>query len=190
MLETNNDITVQKQAEAALQERERRYRTIFQTTGVSIWEEDFSRVKAAIDDLKMQGVRDFRQYFADHPAFIREAIAMVKIIDVNDATVALFGARSRDELLVSLHKIFVPESLDVFARELLAIAEGQTSFQSEALASYAYRRICENAELRATFATDSGIRAFWAKPEQEWISLWGPAIDLGAKVKDRFNPYL
>jgi len=121
------------QAEAALQERERRYRTIFQTTGVSIWEEDFSRVKAAIDDLKMQGVRDFRQYFADHPAFIREAIAMVKIIDVNDATVALFGARSRDELLVSLHKIFVPETLDVFTRELLAIAEGQTSFQSEAV---------------------------------------------------------
>jgi PAS domain S-box-containing protein len=132
-LETNNDITVQKQAEAALQERERRYRTIFQTTGVSIWEEDFSRVKVAIDVLKKQGVRDFRQYFADHPAFIREAIAMVKIIDVNDATVALFGARSRDELLVSLHKIFVPVTLDVFTRELLAIAEGQTSFQSEAV---------------------------------------------------------
>jgi hypothetical protein len=64
------------------------------------------------------------------------------------------------------------------------------SFQSEVLANYAYRRICENAELRATFATDSGIREFWAKPEQEWMSLWGPAIDLEAKVKERFNPYL
>ena len=37
-------------------ESERRYRHIFQTAGVSIWEEDFSQVKAAIDDLKAQGV--------------------------------------------------------------------------------------------------------------------------------------
>src|SRR5262249_27571797 len=57
---------------------------------------------------------------------------MVKIVDVNDATVKLFGARSKDELLVSLHAIFTPETQDVFAGELVAIAEGRTSFASEA----------------------------------------------------------
>ena len=53
---------------------------------------------------------------------------MVKIIDVNDVTVKLFGARSKDELLVSLHKIFTPETEAVFAGELIAIAEGRNSF--------------------------------------------------------------
>ena len=35
---------------------------------------------------------------------------MAKILDVNDVTVKLFGARSKDELLVSLHKVFLPET--------------------------------------------------------------------------------
>ena len=131
ILETNNDITERKRAEAELRESEKRYRHIFQTAGVSIWEEDFSQVKAALDDLKAQGVRDFSQYLAAHPEFIQQAISMVKIIDVNDATVKLFAAPSKDELLVSLHKIFLPEAEEVFAGELIAIAEGRTNFESE-----------------------------------------------------------
>lgn len=131
VLKTNTDITERKRAEAKLRESEQRYRNIFDTAGVSIWEEDFSEVKAAIDEVKAQGVRDFRQYLAAHPEFVRRAISMVKIVDVNDATVRLFGARSKDELLVSLHAIFTPETQDVFAGELVAIAEGRTSFEAE-----------------------------------------------------------
>src|SRR3989440_3928918 len=46
------DITEQKRAEAEVRDSEARYRYIFQSTGVSIWEEDFTRVKGAIDELK------------------------------------------------------------------------------------------------------------------------------------------
>ena len=130
-LETNNDITERKQADAELLTSERRYRNIFQTAGVSIWEEDFSQVKAAIDDLKARGVRDFAQYLAKNPEFVRQAIAMVRIVNVNDTTVKLLGAAHKDELLVSLHKIFLPETEDVFRQELVAIAEGQTFFEAE-----------------------------------------------------------
>jgi PAS domain S-box-containing protein len=131
VLETNNDITGRKQVEAELRESERRYRNIFQTIRVSIWEEDFSEVRAAIDGLKAQGVEDFRRYLAEHPQFVRQAIAMVKIVDVNDATVALFAARNKDELLGSLQKIFLSETEAVFAEELITIAEGRTFFESE-----------------------------------------------------------
>jgi len=125
------DITQRRQAEIALRDSEQRYRYIFDATGVSIWEEDFSRVKAAIDDLKSPDVGDFRPYFAAHPEFVREAVSMVKIVDVNDTTVKLFAAESKDELLVSLHKIFLPETEEAFLGELLAIAEGRTSFAAE-----------------------------------------------------------
>jgi PAS domain S-box-containing protein len=125
------DITLRKQAEADLRESERRHRHIFHATGVSIWEQDFSEVKAAIDDLKRSGVGDFREYLKSSPGFVDRAISMVRIVDVNEATLKLFGARSKDELVLSLHNVFTADTHAVFAGELVAIAEGQTTFEGE-----------------------------------------------------------
>jgi hypothetical protein len=69
----------------------------------------------AIDDLKAGGVRDFRQYLGAHPEFIEQAVSMVKVLDVNEATVELFGAHDKHELLASLDKLFTPETQEVFA---------------------------------------------------------------------------
>jgi len=125
------DLSDQKRAEAELRESERRYRYIFQSTGVSIWEEDFSQVKIAIDNLKASGVQHFRQYVAAHPEFVEQAISMVKILDVNEATLELFGAHDKHELLASLDRVFTSEAREVFAGELIALAEGRTWFQAQ-----------------------------------------------------------
>ena len=129
--ELRKEIIERKRAQEELRESETRYRHIFQSAGVSILEEDFSQVKIAIDDLKARGVQDFRQYLAAHPEFVEQAISMVKILDVNEATVELFGAQDKQELLVSLDKIFTPETQEVFAGELIALAEGRTWFESQ-----------------------------------------------------------
>src|SRR5207244_6742877 len=68
---------------------------------------------------------------AAHPDFVQQAISMVRIVDVNDVTVKLFAAERKNDLLVSLHKVFVPETQEVFAAELIALAEGQRSFAAE-----------------------------------------------------------
>src|SRR5438876_3507364 len=114
-----------------LRESEQRYRHIFESTGVSIWEEDFSRVKTAIDALKAAGVHDVRAYCAAHPAFVRDAVAMVRIVDVNTASLTMFAAETKDQLLASLDRVFVTETLDVFVEELAAIAEGRVSVEAE-----------------------------------------------------------
>ena len=131
ILETNNDITERKRAEAELRDSERRYRYIFQSTRVSIWEVDFTQVKTAIDDVMAGGVQDFRQYLATHPEFVEQTISMAKIVDVNEATVELFGARDKHELLVSLDHVVTTDVQDVFAEELIALAEGRTWFESQ-----------------------------------------------------------
>jgi PAS domain S-box-containing protein len=125
------DVTERKRAEDELRASEYRHRHIFQANYVSIWEEDWSLVKAAIDDLKAQGIRDLRQYVEAHPEFVRQAIAMVRVLDVNEATVRLFGAQRKEQLLSSFDRMFASQAEDVFAEELVAIADGQTSFEAE-----------------------------------------------------------
>ncbi len=131
ILETNNDITNRKQADAKLGDSEERYRYIFDSAGVSIWEEDFSQVKAAIDGLGARGIRDAREYLAAHPEFVQQAIAMMRVVDVNNASLKLFAAGTKDELLGSLNKVFVRETREAVVKVLVGIAEGRTSVEAE-----------------------------------------------------------
>ena len=110
---------------------ESRYRNMFNFLPISIWEEDFSQVRSAIDALNIKRVEDLRKYLGDHPDFIRKAARMVKIIDVNNQSLKMFDARDKQELTASLDKIFVQETLEVFIEELIALYEGNTHFESE-----------------------------------------------------------
>jgi signal transduction histidine kinase/ActR/RegA family two-component response regulator len=127
------DITAIQQAQKAVRASEQRFRRIFDTVAVSLWEEDFSEVKSAIDRLERTGVRDLPRYFAEHPEFVAKAQGLIRVLDVNDATVKMFEARDKNEIRGALPEIFTPESMPVLVEELLAVAEGRTYFEAEAL---------------------------------------------------------
>lgn len=125
------DITARKQMEENLRQSETRYRNIFETAAVSLWEEDLSAVIATIDYLKATGVTDFRRYVEAHPDFVLQTMQMIRIVDVNQQSLKLFGAGCKDELLNSLSHVLLPESLPAFAEQLIALAEGQRYFETE-----------------------------------------------------------
>ncbi|NBD36758.1 MAG: PAS domain S-box protein, partial [Chloroflexi bacterium] len=127
------DITERKRAEEALRASEARYRTIFETAAVSLWEEDFSGVKAAVDQLRAQGVTDIAGYLDKHPEFVEQAAQMIEVMDVNQTTVRMFGAKDKAEMLGDLGRIFVPETAKILRQEILAIAAGQSHFQGETI---------------------------------------------------------
>jgi diguanylate cyclase (GGDEF)-like protein/PAS domain S-box-containing protein len=58
---------------------------------------------------------------------------MIKIVDVNDFTLQLYKAKSKEELTQSLGKVFTPESYQTFKEELIVLANGQFVFEGEAL---------------------------------------------------------
>ena len=104
-----------------------RFKALFEYAPVPLWEEDFSGVKQLIDELKNQGVKDFRNYFDTHIEVLEKCIQAVKILDVNQYVLTLHETENKEELLEGLGDIFTDESIIGYKKELIAIAEGKST---------------------------------------------------------------
>lgn len=120
-----------KQAEQALLQGEERYRDLFENSPIALFEQDFSDVKARITALGRSDPQQSRPYFEMHPEVVAECIALVRILALNRASLALYGALDKAELLTGLDRLVPPEGHQLFIDELVWIAEGRTSFAWE-----------------------------------------------------------
>lgn len=137
LVKVNEELQVKiadrKMIEDALYASEARYRNLFENSPVSLWEEDLSEVKTCIDSLRESGITDFRTYFDNHSEVIHKCAAKVKIIDVNKATLKMYKAKSKKQILRGLSQSFDKELFDVCKQALIALAEGKTAFEAEAI---------------------------------------------------------
>lgn len=131
--ELGKEIKEHRRAEEALRESKERLSTLFHCSPLPIWEEDFTCVKERFDALRTEGVRDWRRYFEERPDIVSECVGLVRLLDVNETSVTFFQAGSKADLNRNLAHYFTDESLAVFKEELIALAEGGTSFESEIL---------------------------------------------------------
>ena len=133
VLGIDRDITGRRRAEQALRDSEAHQRALFEDSPVSLWEEDFSAVKQRLDALRQQGVGDIEDYLTAHPETVVECANLVKVTDVNRATLKLYGAASLAELLQNLGLIFGTVTNYTFREELVHIVRGHTEFEREGL---------------------------------------------------------
>jgi len=126
-----NDITQRKKSEIALLESVARYQSLFEDSPISLWEEDFSAVKKRLDNLRAQGVTDFDLYFSSHPETVMECAALVKVVNVNRATLNLYGVTEKHDLINNLSVFRSSSENQYFQSELVQIASGATHFEME-----------------------------------------------------------
>ncbi|MEJ5224721.1 MAG: cache domain-containing protein, partial [Anaerolineales bacterium] len=135
LLEANRQLQVQLEerlrVESALRESEGRYRSLFENTPISIWEEDFSEAKRHLDQFKEKFNGDWQACLTQHPSIVAECAERVRVLAVNQATLKLHGAESAEQLLKRLSEIFTVESPVTFARELEAIWYGRAGVEVE-----------------------------------------------------------
>ena len=120
-----------KSRELVLQNSERKFRGLFENSEVSIWNEDLSGVVNGLAELRDNGVNNLRTYLNDHPQKAKDLAAMIKIIEVNDATLKLFSAKDQEDIIRNIHNTFTPNSFHVFIDELCAIWDKKSFFRAE-----------------------------------------------------------
>ena len=126
VLVTIEDITARKDAE-------RRYQAMFESSPVSLWEEDYSALKSYFDSLRAKGVTDLQLYLEEHPEVVSHCTSLLKIVNINQKTLDLYGAQSKELLLSNVDKIFRDEMADHFARELVDMWNGKLAYERDGI---------------------------------------------------------
>jgi rsbT co-antagonist protein RsbR len=126
-----NETVLLHQRIAELERSEARYRSIFENSPISLWEEDWSALKTRLNQLIASGTMDLDSHFKANFDEVIECVSMVKILDVNKATLDMCRAVSKAQLLTGLSIIFNDTALQTFHRQLVAIGNGAKFFEEE-----------------------------------------------------------
>ncbi|MCP4404466.1 MAG: PAS domain S-box protein, partial [bacterium] len=130
---TAQDMTERRQTEEALRVSEKKFRSFFNHSPISLWEEDYSQVLGYLNELRDAGIHELRAYLDDHPEEIVKCAGLVRILDVNSATLKIYDAQSKEDLFRNLNDVFAEESLDVFKEQIISFSEGRFNLQREAI---------------------------------------------------------
>ncbi len=119
------DVSAREQARQALQRSERYAQGLFEHSPVSLWVEDFSAVKRLVDEVRDQGIQDFRVFTDVHPEFVDRCMSEIRVVDVNKQTLTMFRAPDKTTLLRRLPDIFRDEMRRPFTEQLIDLWAGK-----------------------------------------------------------------
>lgn len=128
-IQDNSD---QKVSNHLMEENFSHYASLFENSPIPIWDEDFSQIKLAIDDLKAQGVENFRAYFKERPQELFAVAERLIVNNVNQAVVELNEAESKQYVLSHYMDNSTEDSAEHILMQILAIANNETSCEFDA----------------------------------------------------------
>ena len=122
-----HDITEMKANQAKLEDAGRIYQTLFMDAPIRIWENDYSKVKIALNALKEKGISDLRAYLTQNPALVKKLVSAIKIRNYNKLVEKTYAQSDPSKKITSLTDIFWEKSYELFINELIAIANDRAS---------------------------------------------------------------
>ncbi|MFG5407561.1 sensor domain-containing diguanylate cyclase [Piscinibacter sakaiensis] len=167
------DVTERSRTARALQRSERYAFGLFEHSPVSLWVEDFSAVRRLVDEVREAGVSDFRTFVNVHPEFVQRCMQEIRVVDVNQQTLRLFGAPDKATLLRSLHVVFRDDMQQHFTEQLIDLWNGKIFQQREAV-NYALSG--DRVDVYLQFSVLPGH-------EQDWALVLVSLTDITARKK-------
>ncbi len=152
------DISDRVRAERQSAQSEAYARGLFEHSPVSLWVEDFSSIKALIDDLRGRGIEDFRVFTNVHPEFVERCMQEIRVLDVNRHTLTMFRAPDKTTLLRNLDQVFRGEMQVHFTEQLIDLWNGKL-FQRREVVNY--RLDGEMLNLHMQFSVLPGAEHDW-----------------------------
>jgi diguanylate cyclase (GGDEF)-like protein len=130
-----SDVSDRENARRGLAASNAYARGLFDHSPVSLWVEDFSGIKRLMDEVRQAGIDNFRTFTDVHPEFVARCLAEIRIIDVNEHTLKLFGAPSKAILLRRLSDVFRTSMQHHFREQLIDLWQGKL-FQQREVVNY------------------------------------------------------
>ena len=130
------DVTARETARRQHAASENYARGLFDHSPVSLWVEDFSSIKRLLDEIRAQGIEDFRVFTDVHPEFVQRCMREIRVLDVNRHTLELFQADSKAMLLHRLGDVFRHSMEGPFREQLVDLWDGKL-FQQREVVNYA-----------------------------------------------------
>ncbi|SHH64010.1 CHASE domain-containing protein [Massilia sp. CF038] len=135
----------QAQAAQALRAGEDRFRSLVDHAPVPLWQQDWSQVEVALEQLCDLGMDDLGSWLRARPHEIARLAAMVRISDANAAALAHVGAHGKDLAALSLAQHFDVQGEPCFVDALLALSGGAQVFSCDS----SFRRLDGSARQHA-----------------------------------------
>lgn len=109
------------------------YRMLFDQSPVSLWVEDFTGLLESIKELKDKGITDLRAYFQTYPDQLLLIASRLRVVDVNNTTLWLYKAKTKQELYDNMHIVFKDEAIDCLLESVIALAEDRKYFDGQGI---------------------------------------------------------
>jgi len=146
---------------------------LFDHSPVSLWVEDFSAIKRLIDEVRAQGIEDFRVFTQVHGEFVERCMQEIRVIDVNRRTLEMFHAPDKATLLRNLDQVFRDEMTPAFTEQLIDLWNGKLTQHREVIN---YRLDGELLNVLLHFSVLPGA-------ETDWSLVQIALIDITARKK-------
>ena len=119
------ELAVCRQARSEADLAARHFQAIFDECPLSLWEVDVSAVKERFKALRQSGVQDFRSFFDNHREEVTRCARLARIVDMNKASLDMFGAMSKDQLY-EVGRVYAGPTWQAFKNTLATHAQGGT----------------------------------------------------------------